>query len=146
MEPRKHDPFAVAARIIMTPPIASKEAAESYAERLEKDRWTTSAGITDYMKEVSRLPQRVRSNFWFQYDAFERQHFPYWGSKPMSKQQGGKEFTEARRLLSCLYRSAGSPPWSPRALVMNIVAAAESMNESDAQLYEPRCTKQPVNP
>lgn len=144
LAPRKHDPFAVAARIIMTRPITEQETDESYALRLGVDRWATLDGIADYMHEVSQLPQRVRSNFWVEYDAFERQYFPYWAGKPMSKEQGGKEFGEANKLLSCLYISAGSPPSSPRALVINITAAAENMNWSDAQLYEPRCTKNPV--
>lgn len=145
-EHRNHNPFAVAARIIMTPPIESAEADDAYALRLARNRWVTVVGIADYEGEVALLSQRIRSNFWIRYDAFEKQHFPAWGSKPMTKEHGGNEFREASRILSCLYESAGSPQWSPRSLVLNIVAAVEDMNWSDAQLYEPQCKKRSATP
>lgn len=140
-ERRGHNQFAVAARIIMTPQIRQTESQEAYVARLAQNRWVTADGITDYKKAVARLSSRVRSDFSIQYNAFERQHFPFLGSTQMTNQNDGKALKAASALLSCLYEKAGSPPHYPEYLVRNMAAAAQGLNWAEFQLYEPKCGK-----
>jgi hypothetical protein len=143
---RNHNQFAAAARIIMTPPPWSPWPDKAYLERLAQQRSVTAAGIPDYVKAVEQLSPRIRSNFWMEYNHFERMHFPFWGLKPMTEENGGAQFKAASRLLSCLYEKAGSPDSNPRDLVMNIALVAQGMSWAEFQLYEPKCNKQPTAP
>lgn len=143
---RNHNQFAAAARIIMTPPPWTPWPDKAYLERLAQERAVTAAGISDYVKAVEQLSPRIRSNFWMEYNNFERMHFPFWGLKPMTEENGGTEFKAASRLLSCLHEKAGSPDWNPRDLVMNIASVAEGLNWAEFQLYEPKCLKRRVTP
>lgn len=138
---RNHNQFAAAARIIMTPPPWKSYVDHAYLERLAQERSVTTAGISEYRKAVEQLSPRIRSNFWMEYNDFDRMHFPFWGSKPMTKENGGTEFKAASRLLACLYERAGSPDWNPRELVMNIASVSEGLNWAEFQLYEPSCKK-----
>ena len=145
-ERRIHNQFAVAARIIMTQPINRSKSDDAYAARLAQNRWVTVDGISDYKNAGARLSPRVRSNFLIEYNAFERQHYPFWGRSQMTQDNGGRQFKAASRLLSCLYEKAGSPPWFPNYLVLNVAAAAEGMNWAEFQLYNPKCDKRPATP
>ena len=143
---RSHNQFGVAVRIIMTPPPWKRWTDKAYLERLAQERSVTAAGISEYVKAVEQLSPRIRSNFWIEYNDFDRMHFPFWGLKPMTEENGGTEFKAASRLLSCLYEKAGSPDWNPRELVMNIALVAEGMNWAELQLFEPSCKNRSTRP
>lgn len=143
---RNHNQFAAAARIIMTPPPWKRWTDKAYLERLAQERSVTAAGISEYVKAVEKLSPRIRSNFWIEHNDFDRMHFPFWGLKPMTEKNGGREFKAASRLLSCLYEKAGSPDWNPRELVMNIALVAEGMNWAELQLFEPSCKNRSTRP
>ena len=143
---RNHNQFAAAARIIMTPPPWKSYVDHAYLERLAQERSVTTAGIPDYVKAVEQLSPRIRSNFWMEYNNFDRMHFPFWGSKPMTKENGGTKFKAASRVLACLYEKAGSPDWNPRQLVLNIASVSEGLNWAEFQLYEPDCKNPTAKP
>jgi hypothetical protein len=142
---KMHNPFAVAARIVMARDRDTQDVER--ASRQSFGRWRSMVGIGAYEKAVAELPQHIRSNFWIQYDPLERRPVPYWGNSLMTYKNGGREFRRASRLLSCIYESAGYPDWGVQSLILNIVVAAENMkNTSDAQLYQPNCEKQAAVP
>lgn len=130
----------------MTPPPWKSYVDHAYLERLAQERSVTTAGIPDYVKAVEQLSPRIRSNFWMEYNNFDRMHFPFWGSKPMTKENGGTKFKAASRVLACLYEKAGSPDWNPRQLVLNIASVSEGLNWAEFQLYEPDCKNPTAKP
>ncbi|CAM8649011.1 hypothetical protein MCEMSHM24_03790 [Comamonadaceae bacterium] len=135
----KHNAFAVAARLIMTSGKKDGEYDDAFFKRMADHRWRTVEGISIYQKKVARLSPKARSEFWIEYDSFERAYFPWWGKKPMSPQWGGREFREARNLIHCLYLDAVQPKWSAETLVTHISKAVDNLNWADTQLYTLKC-------